>query len=212
LVFAKYEREQVQQMQQSSQVEEALTKALQSREEWTQKAATYLETHPLKEGSTDGFENVLDREEVPFLRLVSEEGPILMTSRRMLASLKEGFFSIPYEMIEDVTVGGGLVQKKNRVRLQLGFFTAITSPVGPSKQSTWQLDKDSSFYKDVIMDWAYSRNFMCSSCGKRDLDYRLDGSKPRARCMHCATDHDIDLREALAVPLVGDAEAEGEAE
>ncbi len=201
LVFAKFEREQVQSMQKGTQLEAALTKALQSREEWAQKATQYLETHPLREGSTDGFENVVVRDEVPFLRLVTEEGPILMTSRRMIASLQEGFFSMPYEIINDVTVGGGLVQKKGRVRLQLGFHSPIPTPTGAAKQSSWQLDKESSFYKDVIMDWCYSRNFMCGGCGKRDLDYRLDGTKPRARCMHCATDHDIDLREAIAVPL-----------
>jgi hypothetical protein len=212
LVFAKFEREQVQQMQKSQQVEEALTKALQSRDEWTQKATTYLETHPLKEGSTDGFENTVEASEVPFLRLAAEEGPILMTSRRLVASLKEGFLSIPYEMVVDVTVGGGLVQKKNRVRLQLVYQTSIPTPTGPMKQSAWQLDKDSSFYKDVIMDWCYSRSFVCGGCGQRELDYRLEGTKPRARCMHCATDHDIDVREALAVPLAPEAEAGGEGE
>jgi uncharacterized C2H2 Zn-finger protein len=201
LVFAKFEREQVQHMQKSRALEEALTRALQSRDEWAQKAAQYLEGHPLKEGSIDGFENILARDEVPFLRLVADEGPILMTSRRLISSLKEGFISIPYEMVGDVTVGGGLVQKKNRVRLQLAFHAPIPTPPGPSKQLNWQLDKDSSFYKDVIMDWCYSRNFLCGGCGQRDLDFRLDGTKPRARCMHCATDHDIDLREAIAVPL-----------
>jgi hypothetical protein len=201
LVFAKFEREQVQQMQQSRNLEEALTKALQSREEWAQKATKYLETHPLEEGSTDGFENVVAGDELPFLRLVADEGPILMTSRRMIASLADGFLSIPYEMVGDVTIGGGLVQKKKKVRLLLDFQTQIPGPSGTLKQSTWQLDKDSSFYKDVIMDWCFARNFMCGSCGKRELDYRLDGSKARARCMHCATDHDIDLREAIAVPL-----------
>ncbi len=201
LVFAKFEREQIGGMQKSRQLEEALTKALQSREEWAMKAKKYLETHPLKEGSTEGFDSLVMRDEVPFLRLMSEEGPILMTSRRLIANVPDGYFSIPYEIVEDVTVGGGLVQKKGRVRLLLGFFVPIPTPVDAGKQFTWQLDKESSFYKDVIMDWCFSRNFVCGGCGKRDLDYRLEGSKPRTRCMHCATDHDIDLREALAVPL-----------
>ena len=86
LVFAKFEREQVSGMQTSRQLEDALTRALQSREEWAQKAKAYLETHPLKEGSTDGFDNLVMRDEVSFLRLVSDEGPILMTSRRFIAS------------------------------------------------------------------------------------------------------------------------------
>jgi hypothetical protein len=65
---------------------------------------------------------------------------------------------------------------------------------------TWQLDKDSSFYSDVVMDWAFARNFMCGTCGARDLDFRTDDDIPHARCMHCATDHEIDLREAIAIP------------
>jgi len=201
VVFAKFEREQVQQMQQSQHLEEALTKALQTRDEWGQKAANYLETHPLEEGSTSGFENSLHRDEVPFLRLTADEGPILMTSRRMIANLADGVFSIPYEMVGDVTMGGGLVQKKSRVRLQLGFHAPIQTPGGAVKQFSWQLDKDSSFFKDAIMDWCYSRVFVCGGCGLRDLDYRVDGSKARARCMHCATDHDIDLDEGIAVPV-----------
>lgn len=201
LVFAKFEREQVGGMQKSRQLEEALTRALQSREEWAQKAKKYLETHPLKEGSTEGFESLVMRDEVPFLRLVSDEGPILMTSRRFIVNLTEGYFSVPYEVVEDVTVGGGLVQKRGRVRLLLGFFVPIPTPVELAKQFTWQLDKDSSFYKDVIMDWCFSRNFVCGGCGQRDLDYRLEDDEPRTRCMHCATDHTIDLREAIAVPM-----------
>ncbi len=201
LVFSKFEREQVQSMQKEQHLEEALSKALQSREEWAQKAKQYLEKHPLAGEALEGFGSVVMRDEVPFLRLTAEEGPILMTSRRLIASLKEGFFSIPYEIVSDVTVGGGLVQKKSRVRLQLSFHSAVPTPSGSNKQATWQLDKESSFFKDVIMDWCFARVFMCGVCGQRDLDFRSDGSNVRARCMHCATDHDIDLREALAIPL-----------
>jgi len=50
------------------------------------------------------------------------------------------------------------------------------------------------------MDWAFARNFMCGACGARDLDFRLEDSDSHCRCMHCATDHQIDLREALAIP------------
>jgi len=201
LVFAKYDKELIDNMQKGGRLEEALSKALQSREEWNQKASVYLETHPLQQGATDGFDNILLRDEIPFLRLVTDEGPILMTSRRLICSLEEGFFSIPYEMINDVTVGGGLVQKKSKVRLVLAFHTPMPAPVEPQKQSTWLMNKDSSFYKDVIMDWCYSRNFVCGGCGQRDLDYRLEGATPHTRCMHCATDHEIDVRESIAVPL-----------
>jgi len=201
VVFAKIEREQVQSMQQNRHLEEALTKALQTRDEWAAKASKYLETHPLAEGSISGFEQSLLRDEVPFLRLNSDEGPILMTHRRMIANLADGHFSIPYEMVSDVTMGGGLVQKKSKVRLLLAFHAPIHTPGGLAKQFTWQLDKESSFFKDVIMDWCYSRMFICGGCGQRELDYRIDGTKPRARCMHCATDHEIDLDEGIAIPI-----------
>lgn len=201
LVFAKFEREQIHGMQKSAQLEEALAKALQSREEWAQKATQYLETHPLKEGSTDGFDNVVMQDEVPFLRLTTDEGPILMTSRRLIASLEAGYCSIPYEMVEDVTVGGGLVQKKSKPRLLLAFHTSLPVPIEPAKQASWQLDKDSSFYKEVIMDWCFSRSFLCGGCGQRDLDYRTEDNKAHCRCMHCALDHEIDMREAIAVPI-----------
>ncbi len=201
LVFSKFEREQIHSMQKGGRLEEALTKALQAREEWNLKATKYLETHPLAEGSTDGFDHVLKREEIPFLRLNSDEGPILMTSRRLIGLVEDVMFSIPYEMVDDVTVGGGLVQKKSKTRLLLGFQAPIPAPTEPVKQFTWMLDKDSSFYKDVIMDWCYSRNFVCGGCGQRDLDFRIEDDEIRTRCMHCATDHEIDLREAIAVPL-----------
>jgi len=203
VVFAKFEREQVFKMQKDRCLEEALTKALQVREEWLNRAKQYLETHPIPEDATEGFGRVLMRDELPFLRLASDEGPILMTSRRMIAAVGEIFHSIPYEMISDVDVGGGLVVKKNKVRLHFAFHSQIPLGGGEMKKSlTWQLDKDSSFYKEVIMDWAFARSFICGGCGERDLQYRTDGNKVRARCMHCATDHEIDAREAVAVPLI----------
>ena len=52
------------------------------------------------------------------------------------------------------------------------------------------------------MDWSFARSFICGGCGERDLQYRTDGNKVYARCMHCATDHEIDVREAVAVPLI----------
>ena len=203
VVFAKIEREQVFKMQKDRCLEEALTKALQVREEWLGRAKNYLETHPLAEDATEGFSRVLMRDELPFLRLASDEGPILMTSRRMIASVGDVFHSIPYEMINDVDVGGGLVVKKNKMRLHLTFQTAM--PLGDgevNKSLTWQLDKDSSFYKEVVMDWSFARVFICGACGERDLDFRTEGKKVHARCMHCATDHEIDVYEAVAVPLV----------
>ncbi len=208
LVFAKHEREQVLKMQRERALEEALTKALQVREEWLHRAKKYLESHKFPADGSDGFERVLVREEVPFLRLASEEGPILMTSRRMISQREELFHSIPYEMVGDVDFGGGLVTKKNRVRMVLTFHSPLPLTTGEAiKSMTWQLDKESSFFKDVIMDWSFSRNFICGACGERELEFRTETNKVRMRCMHCATDHEIDLREAVAVPIIKDVQA-----
>ena len=207
LVFAKHEREQLLHMQRERALEEALTKALQVREEWVHRAKQYLERYPFPAEGALGFDRILVRDEVPFLRLVSDEGPILMTSRRMIAEREEVFHSIPFEMIGDVDLGGGMVPKKGRVRLLLTFHTPLPLTTGEVvKSMTWQLDKESSFFKDVIMDWSFSRNFICAGCGERELEYRTDENKVRIRCMHCATDHEVDLREAIAVPIIKDVE------
>ncbi|MCU0856683.1 MAG: hypothetical protein MUF63_18000, partial [Rhodobacteraceae bacterium] len=68
----------------------------------------------------------------------------------------------------------------------------------------WHLDKDSMFFKEVVMDWGYARNFICGSCGERDLQYRTENRKVFFRCMHCATDHDVDLVECIAVPRISE--------
>jgi hypothetical protein len=200
LIFAKFEREQVQQMQQDRGLEEALTTALKVREEWDQRASQYLETHPLQQGVVEPFSDSLVRGEIPFQGLNSDEGPILLTSRRMVARHKDETFSIPYELIEDVTFGGGLVTSKKKTRMLLAFHAPLPAGSGAAKSLSWQIDKESTFYKDVVMDWSFSRNFICGACGARDLDFRLDDDGVHSRCMHCATDHTVDLREALAIP------------
>jgi hypothetical protein len=113
-----------------------------------------------------------------------------------------GVAAIPYEMVADIDIGGGLVQKKNRQRLTLTFHGPLPMPGGEGKSASCNLDKDSAFFKDVLMDWVFARNFMCGACGERDLDYRYEQGGSRARCMHCATDHEIDLREAVAIPVI----------
>ncbi len=204
LVFAKWEREQVQRMQRERRLEEALTKALQVRREWDERAKRFLETHPLPADAETLFAAILNREEIPFLLLRSEEGPILLTSRRLLGKQGELSLSVPYELVADVDLGSKLVVRKDRVRLQLTLHGPL--PVGdkPSKTLSWQLEKDSAFFGDVVMDWAFARKFLCGSCGAPEIDFRLDGSEVRARCMRCATDHEIDLDEALAIPLIQD--------
>jgi len=203
LVFAKWERESVQRMQREQRLEEALTKALQVREEWTDRAKNYLENHPLPETATAPFSSALLQEEIPFLGLFSDEGDLLMTSRRLLYEREGGIGSIPYELISDVDVGGGLVQRKGRTRVQLTLSATLAQPGGEAdKTIAWWMDKESIFNKDVIMDWAFARNFICGSCGAHELDFRNEDAEVRFRCMHCATDHEIDLVEAIAIPII----------
>ena len=202
LVFAKWEREQVQRMQREARLEEAVTKAIQVRREWDDRAKGYLESHPLDKDATVLFAQALGQEEIPFLLLRSDEGPLLLTSRRFLTQREEGTLSFPFELVADVDIGGKLVQKKDKVRLQLTFEVPIELGEKVSKSLAWQLDKESSFSANVIMDWAFARRFICGSCGAKDLDFRSEGKQIHARCMHCATDHEIDVVEALAVPVV----------
>jgi hypothetical protein len=204
LVFSKFEREQVQEMQQDRELEKAVTTAMKVREEWDHRATAYLETHPFPESALEGFADAVARGEVPFLRLESEEGSVLLTSRRLIAQHKDDHMSIPYEMVADVTFGGGLVTSKKKTRMVLEFHSPLPKGDGTSKSVTWMLDKESTFFKEVVMDWAFSRNFMCGACGARDLDYRTDGTTASCRCMHCATDHRVDLEEAMAIPVAVD--------
>ena len=205
IVFLKYEREQLFKMKKEQTLEQAMIKAMQVREEWTQRAQKYLESRPLPKDAATEFAANLLQEEVPFLRLDSSEGPLLLTSRRMLTKSADGkVLSIPYEMISEVEFGGGAIQtKKNKYRINVKFHAPL--PVAPNENASkmfWNLDKESSFSKEVVMDWGYTRNFICGSCGERDLDFRTEGSKIHCRCMHCATDHEIDLVECVAVPLI----------
>ncbi len=202
LVFAKWERESVQRMQREARLEEALTRAMTVREEWVQRAKAQLEKHPLAAGATAPFEQVLLRDEVPFLALAAEEGPLLLTSRRVLFLRDGTVTSVPYELISDVDFGGGLMVKKGRVRFQLTFHSPLPLAKGPQRSLTWQLDKESAFHKEVVMDWAFARNFICGSCGARELEHRLQGTTSLFRCMRCATDHEVDRDEAVGMPVL----------
>lgn len=204
LVYAKFEREKVQSMQRERRLEEALERALVVREEWNKRAKVILEHRALADGATAPFDTDLKREEIPFARLDADEGSLLLTSRRLLADHGGTRLSIPFELIKDVDFGGGLVVKKDRVKLTLSFHAPMVATKGPASSLNWNLSKESAQFKDAVMDWAFARVFMCGACGQRDLDYRLEGSSPRARCMHCATDHEIDLVEAIAIPSVVD--------
>lgn len=206
VVFKKYEREQLLKMQKDHTLEQAMVKAMQVREEWIHRATQYLEQHKMPKDASAAFATELVQDEVPFLRLNSEEGPILMTSRRLIARREKIFESVPYEMMSEVDYGGGkLKTSKSKFRLQIVFHTPFPLKEGElAKNMTWHLDKDSSFSKDAVMDWGYARNFICGACGERELEYRTDDIKVHCRCMHCATDHEIDLVECVAVPLISD--------
>jgi len=210
VVFKKYEREQLLKMQKDHTLEQAMIKAMQVREEWLHRATQYLESHKLSKDASAAFAAELVPEEVPFCRLNSDEGPILLTSRRLLTRIDSSFESVPYEMISEVDFGGGkLTMKKAKNRLQIVFHTPLPLKSGaPAKNMTWYLDKESTFSKDVVIDWGYARNFICGACGERELEYRTeekeDGYTVHCRCMYCATDHEVDLAECVAVPLISD--------
>jgi len=210
IVFKKYEREQLVKMQKGHTLEQAMIKAMQVREEWLHRATQYLEQHKMEKDFSAAFGAELVQDEVPFLRLDSAEGPILLTSRRLLTRMGNVFESVPYEMIREVDYGGGAIKtSKSKFRLQIIFHTPIPLKSGElAKSIAWHLDKDSSFSKEVVFDWGYARNFICGSCGERELEYRTDevqgGHKMLCRCMHCATDHEIDFAECLAVPLISE--------
>jgi hypothetical protein len=206
VVFSKFEREQLLKMQKDHTLEQAMIKAMQVREEWVERAKAYLEQYKMVQGASAPFEKVLVQDEIPFVRLNSEEGPILLTSRRFLAKVGSHIEAIPYEMIDDVDYGGGKIQtKKSKFRLQLVFHSSMPLKSGEVANSiAFHLDKDSSFKKEVVMEWGYARNFICGACGERELEYRTDRNKVHFRCMHCAVDHEVDLAECVAVPLISD--------
>ncbi len=204
LVFQKWERELVLREMREKNLEEALFKAQQVREECRKTAKEYLDQRPLPEGSDAGFAKSIKELEVPFLRLESEEGPMLLTSQRLMVRYMEKLISLPYEIMKDVDVGGGFIQKKDKVRMQIKFFSEVPLPDGPSKTLTVQLTKESSHRKEELMKWVFARKFGCGVCGALDLDFRLEGGNVRCRCMHCAADHEVDLEEALAIPLEAD--------
>ena len=206
IVFKKYEREQLLKIQKDHTLEQAMIKAMQVREEWLHRATQHLEQHKMAKDASAAFAAELVQDEVPFLRLNSDEGPILLTSRRLLTRKENIFESVPYELIREVDYGGGPIKtSKSKFRLQIVFHTPFPLKSGElAKNMTWHLDKDSSFSKDVVMDWGYARNFMCGACGERELQYRTEETRMLCRCMHCATDHEIDLQECMAVPLISE--------
>lgn len=205
VVFQKFDRENILSMQREKALEEAMVRAMQVREEWLHRATQFLEQRPLKKEDSAEFATVLMQEEVPFLRLNSAEGPVLLTSRRMIVATDGAYESIPFELISDVDYGrGGLVTiKKAKQRLQVSFHCPFPLSTGTTvKNLAWNLDKESSFFKDVVIDWGFARTFICGACGEREQQFRTEGDKIHMRCMHCATDHEIELQECVAVPLI----------
>jgi hypothetical protein len=202
VVFSKMERDEVRKMQSNQALEEAVARAEQVKQEWDDRAKQFIQSHALPPKATEPFEEVLTQEEIPFLLLTALEGPILMTSRQVLALVDGEHAFLPYEIIKDVDYGGGLVVKKNHTRLLLHFHTAVPFKGKNIKSMTWQLDTESAKNKETILDWAFARSYICGSCGARDMDFRTDKGQTYGRCMHCATDHIIDLRHHRVTPLM----------
>ncbi len=124
-----------------------------------------------------------------------------MTSRQILGLVEGSFAHIPYEIIKDVDFGGGLVVKKGHTRLLLHFHAPIPFKDKNVNSLTWQITAESATNKEAIMDWAFARSFMCGACGARDLDFRNEKGQTHGRCMHCATDHTIDLKNHQITPI-----------
>ena len=201
VIFSKMERDVVRRMQKDQALEEALARAEQIRQEWDERAQQYVGQHPLPADATQEFTSVLSKQEIPFLLLRSVEGPLLMTSRQLLGKVEGQFVFLPYEMIKDVDYGGGLVVKKGHTRLLVHFYSPVPFRDKTVGSMTWQLDGPSATHKETIMDWCFARSYMCGSCGARELDFRTSQGVVRARCMHCATDHEVDLRNHRFVVL-----------
>lgn len=202
VVFSKMERDQVRDMQKDQALEEALARAEQIRQEWDDRAKQFLQSHALPDTATDRFASVLTQEEIPFLLLESVEGPLLMTSRQVLALFEDEFVFMPYEVIKDVDYGGGLVVKKGHTRLVFHFHTPIPVKGKTAGSLTCQLTNESFKNKETILDWAFARSYICGACGARELDFRTDKGKTYGRCMHCATDHAIDVTHNRVTPLM----------
>lgn len=201
VVFSKMEKDEVRKMQKNQALEDALQRAEQIRQEWDDRAKAFLESRPLDESAFTPFSTSLTQEEIPFLALGAAEGPLLMTSRQVMAMVDDFVLYLPYEIIKDVDFGGGLVVKKGHTRLVFHFHAPVPFKEKTTKSLTWQLDEKSATEKETIMDWAFARSYICGECGARDLDFRDEKGETHARCMHCATDHAIDLRHHKITPL-----------
>jgi len=204
VIFAKMEQDEVRQMQKDTALEEAQARAEQVRQEWDDRALQFLERQALNDGATKAFETVLAQEEIPFLLLNATEGSALMTSRQVLLLLEGEFAFLPYEVIKDVDFGGGLVVKKGHTRLVFNLHVPVLFKGKSVNSITIQLDADAATNKETIMDWSFARSYLCGACGARDFDFRGDKGELRARCMHCATDHIIDLKNHSFSPLLKD--------
>jgi hypothetical protein len=202
VIFSKMEKDEIRKMQKDQTLEEALQRAEQVRREWDDRAKQMVENRPLAEDATKAFADVLTQEEIPFLLLESAEGPLLMTSRQVIALIEGSFVHLPYEIIKDVDFGGGLVVKKGHTRLVLHFHAPIPFKGKAVGSMTWQLTADAATNKEVVMDWAFARSYLCGECGARDFDFRDEQGTVHGRCMHCATDHIIDLVHHTIKPLI----------
>ncbi|MEE4271472.1 MAG: hypothetical protein V2I67_07360 [Thermoanaerobaculales bacterium] len=202
VIFSKMEKDEVRKMQKDSALEEAQARAEQIKQEWDDRAKQLIENNPLPDGAVDAFDLALTQEEIPFLLLEAAEGTALMTSRQILVHVDGEFVYLPYEIIKDVDYGGGLVVKKGHTRLVLNFHAPVPFRGKSANSITLQLTADSATNKEAIMDWAFARSYMCGSCGARDFDYHQEKAGLHARCMHCATDHAIDLKNHAIKPLI----------
>ncbi len=203
VVFAKFEQLQVRRMMEAARLEEEVNRIQRIRQEWTEKALSYREKRPLAPAAIAPFKSVLVTEEVPFLRLDSDRGPLLLTSLRLLTEIRGEMVSIPYETIAEAELGGGFQVLGGNVRMALTLKSPLMVGRTRVPSLTRQVQKNAAWDPETVMDWIYSRNFICGGCGARDLDFRLENRKTRVRCMRCARDHEVDPVHAV-LRLIGE--------
>jgi len=201
LLFTRWQREKLEQDQIERQLERSLDMALHQRKKHIDLARDLQSRFKVSEQALTLFGSYLASDEVVFASLWSREGMLLLTSRRLLFELEHGIASIPWEVVEDLDHSDMLVKKKGMLRIIFKFVCDLPLPGKPAKSIARTFEKEASWVKDTILDWVYARSFICASCHLEEATFRRKGEKVFMRCMHCATDHEVDMHEAIALPV-----------
>ena len=169
---------------------------------WDERAMGFRAENPLPSAAVAPFADLLHPDEIAFCGLLTREGPILLTSRRLLWRERGAGVSTPYELVAKAAGGRehGLLSSRNRLRLT--FLGPVPSAAGPVRSSEWELVTTSMKLLPELGRWVEQRCFTCRGCGSGELQYRLEGSDLHGRCMHCAADHRVDCARATMTPVL----------